>query len=279
MSLETGFRWTFEDIELVGYSLAGISTSLAFPRADVCFDVAQGLPFHISINNILITHGHLDHAAGLPYVLGQKTMRSLKPAQVYMPEALVAPMRQILDLWSGVEDHTYKYELHANAPEKEIPLKGKLFARAFPTYHRVPSNGYTVFERKKRLRAEYRGRDREALGDLRRQGLPIEENYEEALISFTGDTKIEFLNDPVVVTSRVLVMEVTYWDEKKPIASAREWGHIHLEELLASLDRIKSEKILLIHTSARYSPRQLQEILQRRVPEKHQGRVEIFPRN
>ena len=66
MSLDHGYTWVHKDIKLVGYSLAGTTTSIAFPSADVVFDVAQGLPFQIPIKHLLITHGHMDHASGLP---------------------------------------------------------------------------------------------------------------------------------------------------------------------------------------------------------------------
>lgn len=278
MSLETGFTWTYGDIKLVGYSLAGISTSVAFPVADVCFDVAQGLPYQIPINNLLITHGHMDHASGLPYMLGQKAMRGLKPPQIYLPAPLEAPMRKIIELWGQIEDHTYAFDMHTVAPDAEVMLKGKFLFRTFPTFHRVPSQGYTIFERKKRLKAEHANLNHNELGALRRKGITIDEQYDDALVSFTGDTKIEFLDSAIARSARVLVMEVTYWDPKKSVETAREWGHTHIDELLPRLDQITSEKILLIHSSARYSLRALNAILDERVPAIHRERVEIFPR-
>lgn len=278
MSLETGLTWSYKDIKLTGYSLAGISTSIVFPAADVCFDVAQGLPFQVPINNLLITHGHLDHAGGLPYLMGQKAMRAARGPVVYMPKTLLTPMQEIMKLWGQIEDHTYDYTFHAISPGEEAPLKGDYFFKPFPTYHRVPSQGYTVYKRKKRLKAEYRGMDHADLGNLRRKGITIEEHYNDALVSFTGDTKIEFTQSEQVQNSQVLIMEVTYWDERKSIENAREWGHIHFNELLPVLDILKCEKILLIHTSARYSTSELQQILDDRIPEPHKGRVELFPR-
>ncbi|RYZ77436.1 MAG: hypothetical protein EOP05_01845 [Proteobacteria bacterium] len=74
------------------------------------------------------------------------------------------------------------------------------------------------------------------------------------------------------------VMEVTYWDNKKSVENAREWGHIHLEELLPRLEGLKNERIVLIHASARYSTKYLEEILDARLPEYLKGRVTLFPR-
>lgn len=274
-----GLSWTYKDITLNGISLAGITTSIAFPAADVCFDVGQGLPFQIPITHIAITHGHLDHAAGIPYLLGQKAMHGVRPPVIFMPKNLVSPMQEILRLWGEIEDHTYTYQLDGLGHEDERDLKGKYFLKPFPTFHRVDSQGYTVFLRKKRLRSEFRDLSPTELGDARRAGREIEEYFSEPIVSFTGDTKIEVLEVEVVRKSRVLLMECTYWDERKSVENAREWGHIHLDEILPRLDDLECEKLLLIHSSVRYSRAELLEILARRVPERHRERVELFPRD
>jgi len=281
MSLATGYKWTHKNIRLIGYSMAGITTSLVFPDADVCFDVGQGLPFQMGVPNILLTHGHMDHASGLPYVIAQKAMQGQTPPMVYMPEALLRPMSQVMRLWEEIDQHTYQYQFRTAKPGTEYPLKAPYFFRTFKTVHRVASHGYTIFERKKRLKAEHRGLEPLQLADLRRQGAILEEYDEEAVLSFTGDTTIDFLDSPDashVHRSRVLVMEVTYWDAKKSVQNAREWGHIHFDELLPRLETLKCEKIVLIHASARYNTPYLREIIEARVPEHFKHRIDLFPR-
>lgn len=278
MSLAKGYSWTYKNLTLLGYSMGGISTSIAFPDADCVFDVAQGLPFQVPISNVLITHGHMDHASGIPYMISQKAMMGQLPPNIYVPEELERPMREIMRIWEAIDGHTYQFQLRTVKPGETRELKHPYFFRPFPTQHRVISQGYTVFERKKRLKPEYKNSTPHELGALRKQGLEIDDHFEEPIISFTGDTKIDFLDDPVVKKSRVLVMEVTYWDAKKSVANAREWGHIHLDELLPKLDEIKCEKIVLIHASARYTTPYLLSILDARVPEQHKHRIDLFPR-
>lgn len=278
MSLAKGFVWQHKDIKLVGYSVAGITTSIAFPEADVCFDVAQGLPFQIPFPTILITHGHMDHASGLPYIIAMKNMQSQPIPNIYMPESLVSPMNDIMKIWAKIDQHTYKFNFMKVENGRDYPLKGSYFFRPFPTYHRVPSHGYTIYEKKKTLKAEYKNLSPSELGNLRRQGVVLDEHTNEPVLSFSGDTKIEFLEHEQVQKSRVLVMEVTYWDQKKSVENAREWGHIHIEELLPRIEKLKCEKIVLIHASARYTTKYLEEILDARLPEHLKGRVTLFPR-
>jgi ribonuclease Z len=160
----------------------------------------------------------------------------------------------------------------------EYPLKGNYSFQICTTYHRVPSQGYTIFERKKRLKSEYQDFPPAELGRLRHAGKVIDDHFNETVLSFSGDTKIEFLDSAQVRQSRVIVMEVTYWDKKKSVENAREWGHIHLDELILRLETLKCERLVLIHASARYSTRDLLEIIDDRIPEHWKDRIAIFPR-
>jgi ribonuclease Z len=278
VSLEKGYHLNVAGLRLQGYSVAGITTSIAFPEAEVCFDVAQGLPFQVPYPNILITHGHMDHASGLPYLIAMKSMTSQPVPQIYMPESLVKPMSEIMRIWAQIDQHEYKFVFNGVQNGRDYQLKPPYFFRPFPTFHRVPSHGYTIFERKKHLKAEYKSLPPHELGRLRREGNALDEFVNEPVLSFSGDSRIEFLDAPDVQRSKVLLMEVTYWDQKKSVANAREWGHIHIDEVLPRLENLKCEQIVFIHASARYTTAFLNEVIDARVPEHLKSRVTIFPR-
>lgn len=279
MSLERGFSWSYQDWQFTGYSLAGITTSLYCKTASVCFDVGQGLPFQVGAKRILVTHSHMDHASGLPYLIAQKNMSGQKESDIYVPEDFAAPLEQIIKLWEKVDGHTYEYRLHG-ARVGEIYELDKLYSmKPFRTVHRVPSQGYLLYQKKKRLKEEYRALGEGEIVELRRQGVDPMMNFLDPVIAFTGDTQIEFLDsDPDIARAKILFLEATFWDEKKTVKDARDWGHTHLDEILEILPRLKNEKIVLIHASARYSTAQLNGILAKRLPESEKNRVEIYPR-
>ena len=279
MSLERGFSWSYQDWNFVGYSIAGITTSIFCKNASACFDVGQGMPFQNGARRIFLTHGHLDHAAGIPYLVAQKNMMGQKDTHIYAPPSLVEPLGEILKIWQRIDDHDYRYELSALSAGERIELDRQFAVEPFGTVHRVPSQGYLLYQKRKRLREEWRGASPEDIRAERVAGRDPNEEFWEPVVAFTGDTKIEFIDQsPAVAEAKILFVEVTFWDEAKPVEHARSWGHIHLEELLVVLPRLRCERIVLIHASIRYTTRQLREILDRRLSAADRERVVIFPR-
>lgn len=272
-------QWEHAGLIIEGFSLAGIQTSLTLPQYSIALDVANGLPHAISMNTFFISHGHMDHAAGIPYIISQKAMRAHKKPRFYMPESMLAPMEEIMHQWGRIEGHEYDYEFIGVHLGEEYEIKKNIFMRPFSTIHRIPSFGYSLYRKFRKLRLDLEGSSTEEIAAVRKDGFDPTEERDELLVSFTGDTQIEFLDQaPEVRKSKILILETTYLDKKKTIASAKEWGHTHLEELIPRLKTITSEKIVLIHTSARYSWEEAQGLLHSLLPKHERERVVLFPR-
>ncbi|QLY24151.1 MBL fold metallo-hydrolase [Bdellovibrio sp. KM01] len=278
MSVVAGESWSYQKYKFHGLSLSGIRTAIAMPELYLSFDVAQGFPYLLNLKKFFISHGHLDHAAGIPYIISQKAMTSQNAAQFYMPGTLVEPMTNIMREWEKIEGHQYKFEFIPVNADDEIEINQQNYVKVFPTTHRIESFGYTLFETSKKLRADLQGKSQEDIVNLRRKGEDVNEIHHHPMVTFTGDTQIEFLDvRPWVKKSKILIMESTYLDDRKTIANAREWGHTHLDEIIPRLDEIESEQIVLIHISSRYSDAEALRLIKSRIPEKHQARIVLFP--
>ncbi|MEK2645891.1 MBL fold metallo-hydrolase [Bdellovibrio sp. BCCA] len=278
MSVQAGESWNYQKYKFYGLSLSGIRTAIAMPELSLSFDVAQGYPFLLNLKHFFISHGHLDHSAGIPYIISQKAMTSQEPGKFYMPKSLVEPLDQIMKLWEQIEKHQYKYDFIGVQSGDEIPLNAQTYVKVFPTLHRIESFGYTVFETHKKLKREYGGLSKEEIVELRRQNIDVNEVHHTPVVSFTGDTQIEFLDSfDWVRKSKILFLEATYLDEKKTVEQARHWGHTHLDEIVPRLKDIESEQIVFIHASSRYSDKEALRLIRERVPSEYHERVVLFP--
>jgi ribonuclease Z len=278
MSFDVGSPWEYDGYRFYGLSLAGIRTAIAMPEFSLCFDTAQGYPYVLNLNNFFVTHGHLDHAAGIPYIISQKMMTSQKTPKFYMPESLVQPLTDIMNLWSKIEGFTYRFEFIGVKADQEIEINNHHYIKVFPTVHRIDSFGYTLFNKRKKLKSELSHLSKNEITLRSQKGEQVSEIVHTPVVSFTGDTQIEFLNlRPWVRKSKILIMEATYLDSQRTVARAREWGHTHLDEIIPILDQIESEKIVLIHSSSRYSPNEIQKYIEEKVPALFRSRVLAFP--
>ena len=277
MSLAKGYPWSFSDHHFKGYSLAGQCTSLFYNNAKVVFDVGSGLPFNIHGKLYCISHLHSDHGAGLPYILAQRSLYGLPTPPMLVPEYGIKSLSLILKEWMKIEGFQYDFNFIPVGEGFEFSFQSKYLIRAFPTTHRVPSFGYILYEKHKKLKKEFQNYSGKQLQELRNQGQKIEKEELRPLIAFTGDTQIEFINaHEDVLKSDILFLECTYLDEQKSIADTRKWGHTHFHEILENLEIFKNKHLCFIHLSSRYSSQLATKIMNEKLPANFS--YSIFPR-
>ncbi|GIX41007.1 MAG: MBL fold metallo-hydrolase [Leptospiraceae bacterium] len=262
-------EYHYKDFTFIGNSEGGIHTSIAIPRLKIMFDTGIGSPNLVEIPKILLTHGHLDHASGLAYLISQRSLRKLSPPEVYIPPHLYEPLDKILKLWHQIENYESKYHLIPVNYNDLYPLQGNYYFKAIPSVHRVPSNGYVIFEKRKKLKKEYLHLPGYKIAELKKTNPDIIETRLEPIITFSGDTQIEFvLENEVVQNTKILFLECTYICDKRPVERARKWGHIHLYEIIENAEYFRNiQKLYLIHFSPRYRKKEIKETLKKLLPD------------
>jgi ribonuclease Z len=183
----------------------------------------------------------------------------------FLPRSIARDAEALFNAAGALDGQVIPRRLVPLEPGEDFPLGEKRWVRPFPTFHRVPSQGYTIWERRHRLRSEFRGKPPADLAELRRRGVVLDEPYDAAVLSFTGDTRIEVLEqNPELQRTETLVMECTFLDERVAVPEARAMGHVHLDELVERAELLPGGKVVLSHFSARYEDDEIQRLIAER---------------
>lgn len=265
-------------LTLRGVAQGGVRTCLMVSELGAMFDVAPLVPGQLRFDTILVSHGHQDHLGGLPYLCSQRMMLGLSAPRVHAPSEVVAPLQRIFDAWAEIEDFALQADLHGHQPGDTValPVKGAE-ATCVRSVHRVPSLCWIVRRTSHRLRPELQGVPGPQLGARRKAGEEITTAHVEDVLAVTGDTKSELWDrEPRLRRVKVLVHEVTGWDDARSVDDVREWGHTHVDEIIARAEQFEGEALVLVHRSPRYTRSQAEEVVRTRFPAAVRDRVHVF---
>jgi ribonuclease Z len=258
-------------------SIGGVETCFQLPAFDCCLDIGRCPPGAIGRRRLLLTHAHMDHAAGLPYFVSMRAMRHLSPPKIYCPASAQADLQTILDAWTRLDADASRCELVGLAPGERVPLGGDALAETFAARHRVDTLGYCLLRRKKKLKAALHGLDGQAIAARARAGEDVNDVTEVRELCFPGDTGIEVVErEEAVRTARLLLLECTFLGERPGRRWAHAGGHVHLDDIAERAALFENEAILLTHFSTRYPPREIRERVDARLPASLRERVHLL---
>lgn len=251
-----------DDLEIIGYSIAGEESVVAMPQLDVCFDIGKAPDQVIAINNVLLTHGHMDHAAGIAYYLSHRNFNGQSAGTVLAPPNCIKPIRQILAAWGRLDGNEIPANLIPVAPGDEYEIKPNLlYARIFPTKHCKDSVGYSIIEKRKKLRPEYLKLNSKQIVELKKQGVEIDYTLEIPIVTYLGDTQyVDYSQLNYIAESKILIAECTFY-ETEHAERAKAGKHMHVSEFAQLLDSMNNQYIIITHTTHRTPLREIKKIL------------------
>jgi len=252
---------------LFGYSKALYSNWIFYKPDHLLIDCGEGVASTLgnggyAIERVLLTHGHIDHIAGLPSLLWSRAAGmgdNQKPLTIYHPQddLYLADMKQYLERTSRRLPFALSWvPLEAGAV---FDLSDKRRVQTFPTRHiegRL-TIGYKILEQRRRLRAEYSAlteseiRTR-AQADGRAAIDELMETYDATIAAFGGDGLP--LDPEPVRDAKLLVHEATILDP----SDRKGQKHSTLDEAVAAAARARAGVLLLNHVSGRYEKNQVE---------------------
>ncbi len=264
------------DLRVVGYSVAGEETVIACPELNVCFDVGKAPAEILPVDHVLLSHGHMDHAAGLAYYFSQRNFVGNAPGCALVPKALVEPIKALMQAWGRIEGHVSPCRVVGMSPGEEFELRRGLIARTFEINHGVPSLGFAVVDVRRKLRPEYAEKSGPELVELKKQGIEIQYDVEVPLVAYCGDTaEGSWIDHPAVQAAKTLILECTFF-EAEHVSRARAGFHLHVRDVARILQRTTNEHVLLTHVTRRTGMRDAKRMLAKLVSEETMNRVRFL---
>jgi len=258
---------------LVGFSLAGEETVVAAPEYNVCFDVGRAPRDIISIDNVCLTHGHMDHAAGVAYYLSQRAFVGNSPGRIIVHRQLALPIQRLMDIWSDIEGHPSPGEIYGVEPLEDVSIRRDLLVRPFAVNHGPAALGFTLITVRHKLKPELLGKTGPQLVALKREGVEIQNRVEVPVLTYTGDTAIgRFLDHDFVRNSEALVVECTFFDPEHR-TRAQAGRHVHVTDLPRILEAVPEALVMLIHTTRRTDLRTAKRLLDKVIGKEDRDRV------
>lgn len=263
-------------IHIIGYSVAGEESVVQVPEMDVCFDIGRAPYFALASNIVCISHGHMDHLAGLAYYLSQRHFQGMKPGTVLVPRELYSATDAMLKCWRDVERQGTPYKLVAMSAGEVYPVRRDFVIRGIETHHGGGSLGYCLVSVREKLKTEFMGRPGPELAALRKSGVEIQYKIEVPQVCYLGDTSVgRVFDNPDVQNAEVLITECTFFDATHR-SRAKVGKHLHVEQLVEVLPKLRNQHIIITHVTRRTSMRRAKKQLAKRIGEEQMARIHFL---
>lgn len=262
-----------EGMDLAGYSVGGEESVIVVPELDCVFDIGKCPREALRMNHVLLSHGHMDHAAGVAYWFSQRDFLGIEGGELLVAKSLVGPLENLMTAVAAVEGHPSPCRFVGMVDGQDHEIRRGLFARAFATRHVGSSLGFTLIEVRQKLKEEFADKTGPELVALKKNGVEITRRVEIPLVSYLGDTARDSYcaKLPHVRDAKILLLECTFFDPDH-IQRARAGRHLHVTDLAEVLEGSNNLHVVLIHVTRRTNLAQARKILRQTLPK------DIFPR-
>jgi ribonuclease Z len=266
-----------KQLTIEGYSRAAVQSYWRVPELKVGFDLGAQPWSFMATQTWFVSHAHLDHIAALPVYVARRRMMRMEPPVIYLPADTIQYVEKILKLFTRLDRGRMPCELKPASPGDEIELSREHVVTVHATKHTVPSQGYVVWERRKKLKPEFAGLSGDKIRDLKFAGTEITHEVRAPIVAYLGDSAPQGLDDnPCFFEAQVLISELTFVAPSHKKDKIHKFGHMHLDDYIERQAKFQNELVIAAHFSTRYSSKQIRDLIARRMPDLLGGRMHLW---
>jgi ribonuclease Z len=251
--------------ELIGHSRSRERTCFWIPQLMWFFDAGFHNGSQVVAKNIFITHSHLDHTYSLPLLLG----RNRTVTNIYCPAASAPYIEQHIQAvtnmnYSTTMDSTiHSYKLHPVKTGDRLRIEDDMEVCVIECEHTVPTVGYLLYFRRRKLRQEFFAKSGAELAWLAACDIELQEEVRVPVFSYIGDTSYRvFLQHPEILKFPIVVCECTFLDAAH-VDRANLTRHTHWQQLRPIVAAHPEVSFILIHFSLRYRDEEIFDFFER----------------
>jgi ribonuclease Z len=266
-----------KDLTIEGYSRAAVQTYWRIPELKIGFDLGAQPWSFMATNTWFVSHAHLDHLAALPVYVARRRMMKMEPPTIYLPTSAIDPIEKILKLFTRLDRGRMPCDLRPLEPGIEIELSRDHVVTVSQTAHTVPSLGFVVWERRRKLKSDYQALTGAQIRDLRLGGTEVTEERRTARFAYLGDSAPAGLDAcPAMYEAQVLVMEMTFVAPSHRKDKIHKFGHMHLDDVVERRERFANELVVASHFSTRYTGKRIRDLVTAALPDMLGGRLHLW---
>ncbi len=265
------------ELTVEGYSRAAVQSYWRIPELKLGFDLGAHPWDFMGVPTWMISHCHLDHIAALPSYVARRRLMKMEPPRVFMPAFAIDKVKTMLRSFEQLDRGQLPCDMIGVVANEEYELSRELVVKAVATKHTVPSFGYIIYERRKKLKPEFLEMSGEQIRDLRMAGTEISNEIRVPIVGYTGDTSPEGLDqNPEFYQVKILITEMTFAapDHRKNLIHKN--GHMHLDDFVERQSKFENELIVASHFSTRYSRHEAEKLVEKALPGLLDGRLKVW---
>lgn len=270
-------RHQFGGLTIEGYSRAAVQTYWRIPELKIGFDLGLQPWSFMTTRTWAVSHTHMDHIAALAVYVARRRLMKMPPPTIYVPQSAKVDLETLLAAFQRLDRGRLPCELIGCQPGDEFDLSRELVLSTFETSHTLPSIGFVVWERRKKLLEQYHSLSGPEIRDLRQAGIEVTRELRKPLVAYLGDSNPRPLDDyPALYDARILIMEITFVAPGHRREKIHKFGHIHLDDVIERAERFQNELIIASHFSTRYHDDQIRRLVEKRLPPSLRDRLLLW---